>query len=155
MKKVRLLLVGRPRDREAIALHDRYARRIEQLGVRYESEWVPEVKPGGRYSDDHVREREAALLLDRLGRSEAVVALDRTGQMVSTEELARRLERFIGRGVTLLLGGPLGLHRRALERADWSWSLSALTLPHELARVWVAEQIYRALTLGRGLPYHK
>ena len=153
--KVRLLFVGRPRDREAGLLHDRYARRIEQLGLRYESEWVVEVKTGGRYSDEHVREREAVLLLDRLRRGEVVVSLDRSGRMVSSEELARRLERWIGPGLTLVLGGPLGLHRRVLERADWSWSMSALTLPHELARVWVAEQVYRSLTIFRGLPYHK
>ena len=155
MKKVRLLSVGRPRDKEAGTLHDRYARRIEQLGVRYESEWVGETKAGGRYSDEHVREREGAQLLDRLRRGETVVALDRGGQMVSSEDLARRLERWIGGGVTLLLGGPLGLHRNVIERAGWTWSLSSLTLPHELARVWVVEQVYRALTLSRGLPYHK
>lgn len=153
--KVRLLSVGRPRDREAGALHDRYARRIEQLGVRYEAEWVAEVKAGGRYSDEHVREREAVSLLERLRRGEVVVSLDRSGQMASSVELARRLEGWIGRGVTLILGGPLGLHRRIPERADWCWSLSALTLPHELARVWVAEQVYRALTIHKGLPYHK
>jgi len=153
--KVRLLSVGRPRDREAAALHDRYARRIEQMGARYESEWVVEIKAGGKYSDEHVRERESTLLIGRLRPSETVVALDREGEMISSEELARRLERAPGAGLTLVVGGPLGLHRRILERADWRWSLSALTLPHELARVCVAEQVYRALAIVKRVPYHK
>ena len=54
-----------------------------------------------------------------------------------------------------MIGGPLGLSEEFRERADVNWSLSELTLPHELARVVLAEQLYRALTLLRGIPYHK
>jgi len=153
--KIRLLSVGRPRDRDAIGLHDRYAQRLERLGVDYRTAWVKETRPDGRYTDEHVREREARALLERLGRDERVVVLDRRGRGFDSERLARVLERWARPSVTLVLGGPLGLGPGVVRRAETSWSLSRLTLPHELARVVVAEQLYRAVTLLRGLPYHK
>jgi 23S rRNA (pseudouridine1915-N3)-methyltransferase len=57
--------------------------------------------------------------------------------------------------VTLVIGGPTGLHEGLVERADGAWSLSRLTFPHELVRAIVAEQLYRAATLLRNIPYHK
>ena len=123
--------------------------------MHYESTWVPEVQPGGKYSDDHVREREAEQLRKRLDHRGNVIALDRRGTTLDSEGLSRRLLGWASPQGTLLLGGPLGLHRTLLDEVDERWSLSALTLPHELARVVAAEQIYRALTLIRGVPYHK
>ena len=153
--RIRSLVVGRPRDPEAATLHDRYASRLRRLGVSYETAWVPEVRAGGQFSDRHVREREARLLEERLGDREAVIALDDKGQQVSSEQLARRIGGFARREAAFVVGGPLGLDRSFLARADWVWSLSALTFPHELVRVILVEQLYRALMLARGLPYHK
>jgi 23S rRNA (pseudouridine1915-N3)-methyltransferase len=153
--RLRLLQVGRPRDPEAAALHDRYSGRIRRLGVAYESDWVPDVKPGGRFSNEHVREREARLLADKLGRDGTVVVLDRRGQSLSSKALSRRIEGWATPRATFVVGGPLGLPDAFLELADFRWSLSSLTLPHELVRVMLVEQLYRALTILRGLPYHK
>jgi len=155
--KLRLLLVGKPKDREIGRLHDRYAERIERMGTGFETVWVPEVTPGGKFSDDHVMEREARSLRERLDGSGggSVIALDRRGQMLSSPELAERLQRWASPRATFIIGGSLGLDPQLLAGVDWRWSLSALTLPHELTRVVVAEQLYRALTLIRGLPYHK
>ena len=153
--KVRLLCVGRPRDRRLIALHDDYAERIRRLGGRYETAWVPEVRAGTKYSDDHVREREGHALLEARESGSLLVALDRRGAMMTTEELASRIERWLTPRAEIVIGGPLGLHAGVLNAADHRWSLSPLTYPHELVRVIVAEQVYRALALVRGLPYHK
>lgn len=153
--RIRSLVVGRPRDAEAAALHDRYASRLRRLGVCYETTWVPEVRPGTQFSDRHVREREARLLEEKLGDRETVVALDGRGQEVSSEQLARRLGGWMRREAAFVVGGPLGLDRSLLARAEWVWSLSPLTFPHELVRVVLVEQLYRALTLLRGIPYHK
>jgi 23S rRNA (pseudouridine1915-N3)-methyltransferase len=116
---------------------------------------VAEVRPGGRYSDEHVRKREARLLLEALDGRGTVIALDPSGRALRSDELAGRLERWATPRADLVIGGPLGLHRDLLERADFRWSLSPLTFPHELARVIVAEQVYRGLTILRGLPYHR
>lgn len=152
---VHLLSVGRPRNRQTAALHDRYADRIRRLGVDYGSRWVAEVKAGARYSDAHVREREATNLRRALGPGGVLVALDRAGRELDTRALANRIDRWATRRVTFAIGGPLGLDPAFRDSADWVWSLSRLTFPHELVRVLVAEQLYRALTILRGLPYHK
>ncbi len=153
--KIRLLAVGKPRDAAAITLHDRYAERIRKLGVEYRTEFVPEIRAGGRYSDAHVREREGRLLTDKLTDRGTTIALDRRGRSLSSESLSERLQGWSTPVASFVIGGPLGLSDEFRDRADVSWSLSELTLPHELARVLLAEQLYRALTLLRGIPYHK
>jgi len=153
--RIRLLAVGTPGQRELAVLHDRYAERIRRFGVDYQALTVRETRAGGKYTDDHVRERESAALLERLDERGTLIALDPGGETLSSEELARRLEGWATPCATLLLGGPLGLHPTTRRRAGFRWSLSPLTFPHDLARVLVAEQIYRALTILRGVPYHK
>ncbi len=102
-------------------------------------------------------EEEADRLLAAAGRNVRLIALDVQGREVCTEELSRQLAtwRMDGRDVALLVGGPDGLAPRCLEKAEWCWSLSRLTLPHALVRVVVAEQVYRAWTLMTGHPYHR
>jgi len=156
--KFRLLSVGKPRAKDAIVLHDDYAGRLLKLGVIYETSHVPEVRAGGRFSDEHVKEREARSLLaqiDRLRSKGALIALHERGELFTSRQLAGALEGWSMPEATFVIGGPLGLHDRLLERCDRRWSLSPLTLPHELARVLVAEQLYRATTILRGIPYHK
>ena len=98
-------------------------------------------------------ERQLAALPAR-GR---VVALDERGKLHSTLELSQRLARWQqdGGDVGLLIGGADGLAPACKQRADETWSLSPLTLPHALVRVIVAEQLYRALMVLRGHPYHR
>lgn len=86
-----------------------------------------------------------------------VTALDPHGKEWSTAELARALRTWLqeGRDRALLVGGPDGLAPACLARADAHWSLSALTLPHGLVRVLVAEQLYRAWSMLNNHPYHR
>jgi 23S rRNA (pseudouridine1915-N3)-methyltransferase len=102
-------------------------------------------------------QREGADMLAALSRDDYVVALEITGKSMSTEQLSAWLAERLrdARPLALLIGGPDGLAPQCRERADHSWSLSALTLPHALVRVVVAEQIYRAMSLLAGHPYHR
>ena len=102
-------------------------------------------------------QREGAHMLAALRQDDYVVALEIAGKSMSTEQLSAWLAgRFReGRPVALLIGGPDGLSAQCRLRADQSWSLSALTLPHALVRVVVAEQLYRAMSLLAGHPYHR
>lgn len=85
------------------------------------------------------------------------VALDEHGSLISTMELARRVARWrdSGRDVAFIVGGADGLAEGVRRSADLVWSLSPLTLPHGLARVALAEQLYRAVSILRGHPYHR
>ncbi len=100
---------------------------------------------------------EGRRMLDALPDRQRVIALDVKGRGWSTEQLAQQLDtwRQDGRDVSLLVGGPDGLARGCLQRAEQNWSLSPLTLPHPLVRVLVAEQLYRAWSLNAGHPYHR
>lgn len=103
------------------------------------------------------RRIEAKRILDKIPERSLVVALDRTGTGWTSEALAGHLGRWRegGKPVALLIGGSTGLDEAALARADHRWSLGPLTLPHQLARLVVLEQWYRAWTILRGEPYHK
>ena len=153
--RIRLLCVGNPKEPLLVQLHDRYAERLAPLGVRYSTDWVSDVKPGARYSKEHALEREARLLLERVENNERIVALHVEGDLLTSRELAERLEHWASPRLTLIVGGPLGVHSSVLRRAERNWSLSPLTFPHELVRGIVVEQLYRAMTIRRGMPYHK
>jgi 23S rRNA (pseudouridine1915-N3)-methyltransferase len=103
------------------------------------------------------RDEDGRLMLAALPKDSLVIALDVQGQAWSTETLADKLQQWLGSGrdVALLVGGPDGLSQGCLERADYRWSLSALTYPHALVRVIVAEQLYRAWSISTGHPYHR
>jgi 23S rRNA (pseudouridine1915-N3)-methyltransferase len=118
-----------------------------------------EIKPEKRagQSADSIKAIEAARLLDKLPAGSRLVALDEHGREVSTRELADLLARWMadGRDVALVIGGADGLAPSLLDKADLKLALSRLTLPHALARVLLAEQLYRAVSLLNNHPYHR
>jgi 23S rRNA (pseudouridine1915-N3)-methyltransferase len=136
-------------------MFDDYAERVRRFGLTFESRFVPEVRPGGRFSDAHVREREARNLRAALPERCNVIALSPEGRAMTTDVFTRRLERWAQPLAAFVIGGPLGLDSAFRKTADTVLSLSPMTLPHELARVVIVEQIYRAVTILRGVPYHK
>jgi len=118
---------------------------------------VPAGNRGKGRSVQQARAEEGRQLLAALPRDCTVIALDERGSQWTTTALAARLRDWLGSGrdVALLVGGPDGLDDCCRERADHTWSLSALTFPHALVRVLLAEQLYRAWTLTTGHPYHR
>jgi len=157
MLKVKLLVVDRTRSpflREGEAFY------LERLEKYTQVDWI-EVKPvkiGKGRSLEEVKTKEGQALTHRLSPSDHVVALDRTGCLYDTEELAAWLGRLATQAsgwVSFVIGGPLGLSRELLEGARDVLSLSRLTLTHEMSRLVLLEQLYRSLTILRGEKYHK
>lgn len=101
--------------------------------------------------------QEGAAMLAAIPTRDAVIALEVGGRSLSTPQLAEQLRgwQMAGDNISLLVGGPDGLAAECLQRATQRWSLSALTLPHPLVRVLVAEQLYRAWTINSHHPYHR
>jgi 23S rRNA (pseudouridine1915-N3)-methyltransferase len=142
--KLRVVAVGTIKERATRTLIDDYARRIGRYTTFEEVEL------------DAGRPSQQTAALARATEGATAIALDVGGQVLSSRELARQLERHASHGkgvVAFLVGGADGLPRAVLDRADACWSLSALTLPHRLARLVLVEQLYRALTILRGEPY--
>jgi 23S rRNA (pseudouridine1915-N3)-methyltransferase len=153
--KILFLSVGKPKQPEATVLFEDYSSRIRRIGLEVESRWVKEASGDGRFTGDQLMEREAAALRSALPDRSRVIALDRSGDMMDSRQLASRIEGWTTPRGVFVIGGPLGLHSSFLAGADQLWSLSPLTFPHDLARAVVSEQVYRALTLVRRIPYHK
>ena len=150
----RLLAVGARQPRWIEDAFTDYVRRLPRgdvLGL----EPVPAAP--GDMAARRAREVEGAKLLDRIGARDRVVVLDVRGEALSTAAFVGKLEgwRMDGRKVTFVIGGANGLSEPVLARADFTWSLSPLTFPHGLARVLVAEQVYRAWAVLAGHPYHR
>jgi 23S rRNA (pseudouridine1915-N3)-methyltransferase len=151
--EIRLLAVGKLRPALRVAADD-YLRRLR----RYAEVTEVEVREAGTAPTvAEGRRQEGARLRERLLPGSHLVALDREGRGWSSEELARHLDRWrlASRSVTLLIGGSHGLEPALAADSDQRWSLGPITLPHQLARVVVTEQLYRAWTILRGEPYHK
>ena len=102
-------------------------------------------------------QKETDSLLSHVHPQDHVIALEVKGKNWSTEQLAQNLETWMmdGHNLVFLIGGPDGLGEPCRKRADQQWSLSALTLPHPIVRIVLAEQIYRAWTVTRNHPYHR
>lgn len=148
-----LIAVGklRPAFREAA---DEYVRRLRRFARLEERE----VREAGRAGNATAQRREETKrLAAAVPDSARVVALTRGGDGWSSSELARQMSRWRSesRPVALVIGGAEGIEEEFVRGADSRWSLGALTLPHELARVVVYEQLYRGFTILAGTPYHK
>jgi 23S rRNA (pseudouridine1915-N3)-methyltransferase len=121
------------------------------------------IRPEPRGSDSERRagvkrilDAEAKRIAAALPARCFTVVLDQRGRSYTTETLASRLAHWQGRGdVAFVIGGADGLAETLVQAADFRWSLSELTLPHALVRVILAEQLYRAVSIRRGLPYHR
>lgn len=118
---------------------------------------VPLARRGKGLDVEQAIRKESEALLARVKPTDHVVALEVEGRALSTEAMARRVDaiRMEGRNIVLMVGGPDGLGETCLKRADEQWSLSALTLPHPLVRIVVAEQVYRIWSVLNAHPYHR
>ena len=153
--KLSLVTVGKVRDRHLASCIVSYAKRLRSSA----SFRVTEVKEARGAATRALRqERESAALLAEVPRGAVTVALDERGVSWRSVELAERMERSAVRGRghwVFLLGGADGHTANLRETCDHVWSLSPLTFPHELCRLLVTEQLYRAVTIQRGEPYHR
>lgn len=150
-----VLSVGKPDRSRFGPLFDDYAARVKRFGVGVTARHVPETRAGGLYSAAHAREREGEAIRAALPQRGTVIALTPTGRTYDSEAFARALGRWAVPLATFLIGGPSGLAPSVLKAADRKLSLSPMTFPHDLVRVLLAEQIFRAVTLVRAVPYHK
>ena len=151
--RFRIIWVGKTRDARLRALIEDYAERLSHF-VRCE---VTEIKELGR-TDKTGIDKESRRISDALRAGSITVLLDPEGAEWTSHELAAQVKNWEGSGVkeiAFVIGGPNGLGPEITARADKRWSLSRLTLTHEMARVLLLEQLYRAFTIVHGLPYQK
>lgn len=153
---IRLLAVG---DRQPSWVDEAFAHYAE----RFPREWkfrldtIATVRRSKNDKSQQARLAESEQILARLAPQEQVVLLDERGKQFGSRSLADRLSEWQanGRDLCFVIGGPDGVSDACRQRADFTWSLSRLTLPHGLARIILVESLYRAWSLHSGHPYHR
>lgn len=154
--QIHLISVGNRMPKWIKEGFDEYAKRLPGECALKLVEIAPGHRGKGADISRTVRD-EGQRMLAAVPKGALVVALDVTGKSWSTEQLAEKLGEWMqgGQDLALLIGGPEGLWDQCLEKAHLRWSLSAMTFPHPLVRVILAEQIYRAWSLLNNHPYHR
>ena len=154
--KVKLISVGTKMPGWVQQGVEEYAKRIaSELGFTVCE--VPMAKRTKTANIEQCVQKEGDSILAALGKGDYLIALDVLGKQISTESLADRLAELKQEGlnISLIVGGPDGLSKECLSRANETWSLSKMAMPHPLVRIMVAEQLYRATTILKGHPYHR
>jgi len=157
MIHLRLVYVGKTAFPEMDQAIERYMDRLRHY-VSVQVHLVKAEKIGEKGRDETVRDREGERILKLVGDREMLVALDRQGSQLSSEGLAVYLDELAARGASKIwwaVGGPVGHSPKVLERADRILALSKMTFPHDLTRLILVEQLYRAFTILKGEPYHR
>ncbi|GAC14922.1 23S rRNA (pseudouridine(1915)-N(3))-methyltransferase RlmH [Aliiglaciecola lipolytica] len=118
---------------------------------------IPAGKRGKNADIKRILQKEGELTLNAVPKGNKIVTLEVTGKALTTPDLAQHLAawQMDGRDISLLIGGPEGLAPECIQASEQKWSLSALTLPHPLVRIIVAESLYRAWSVNANHPYHR
>ncbi len=158
MYRIHIVAVGKVKESYLSAGIREYRKRLAPF-ARVEIAEVKDEGGASRKADTAgILSLEGKRIRDKIAPGAHVIALHREGTVFSSEELSRYLAELAGRGhsrVVFLIGGSLGLEESLLRESDLTLSFSALTFPHQLFRLLLLEQLYRAFTLIKGHPYHK
>jgi 23S rRNA (pseudouridine1915-N3)-methyltransferase len=149
--RFRFVWIGKTKDKNWRALQEDYLKRLSYF-VKFE---ITELRDGAPHESI---EAESKRILENLNQSNFVCLLDVKGRASSSHELAETIEKWQNRGfreIAFVIGGANGVSSEVVEKADYSLSLSDLTLTHEMARVVLIEQLYRGFTIIKGFPYQK
>ncbi|WP_251358330.1 23S rRNA (pseudouridine(1915)-N(3))-methyltransferase RlmH [Kangiella sp. TOML190] len=154
--QLRLITVGQKMPAWVEAGYHEYAKRFPR-DFKLELVEVTAAKRSKNSDLEKIKQQEGKAILDKISSSDWVVALDVLGKSWSTPDLAKQIEHWQQHhpSIVLLVGGPEGLSSECLQRANQKWSLSALTFPHPLVRVVIAESLYRAWSVTVNHPYHR
>ena len=154
--KIEFWSIGKAHDASIKDAIEDYSKRI---GKYCTLKWqiIPAPKNAGMLSDNDLKRLEGKMILEWLEKDTVLVALDENGKQMNSASLAQFIIQKGNRSVkkiVFLIGGAFGLDESVLKRADFNWSLSPLTFPHQLVRLILAEQIYRAYTIINNEKYH-
>ena len=158
--KISILTVGKVKEKFYVQAIDEFVKRLSRYCKLEIIEVADEKTPDGASSvvEDAIREKEGQRLEKYIRDDAYVIALAIDGKMLSSEELSEKIDK-LGIGgeshIQFIIGGSLGMWPKLLERADFKLSFSKMTFPHQLMRVILLEQIYRAFRIAKNEPYHK
>lgn len=154
--KINIIAVGTKMPKWVTEGVDEYSKRLPSDFAIQVTE-IPLGQRGKNADLARAIQKEGELMLSAIGERDHVIALEVNGKPWSTEKLSEQASQWqmSGQNIALLVGGPDGLAQPCIDRANQSWSLSPLTLPHPVVRILLAEQLYRAWSILQNHPYHR
>ena len=153
--KIQLLITGKTNDPRLQSLIDDYQQRLKHY-IPFELVVLPDLKNAKSLTEEQIKVAEGEAILARLTPAMDVILLDEHGKEFRSIEFADYLQKKMssGRDLALVIGGPYGFSQAVYDRANGKLSLSQMTFSHQMIRIMAIEQIYRAMTILRGEPYH-
>ena len=154
--EVVLLAIGKTNLKFVDAGIKEYVGRFRRY-VTFRTEWLRDVKGAGQLAEVRQKELEGEVILAKLQPSDMVILLDERGKEFTSREFAVWMEKQMASGrkrIVFVIGGPYGFSQSVYDRADGKVSMSKMTFNHEMIRLFFVEQMYRAMTILRGEPYH-
>ena len=153
--KIQLFLTGKTTDPRLQSLIDDYQQRLKHY-IPFELVVIPDLKNAKALTEEQIKAAEGEAILARLTPAMDVILLDEHGREFRSIEFADYLQKKMssGRDLAFVIGGPYGFSQAVYDRANGKLSLSQMTFSHQMIRIMAIEQIYRAMTILRGEPYH-
>ena len=157
---ISIIAVGKMKEKPFRAMADEYLKRLSRFGKTEEIELpdLPEPTASSAAIEKQIKDKEGEAILAKIKPSDYVIALTIPGKQWDSPGLSRHLDELMDRGqssMVFVIGGSLGLSDAVIARANEQLSMSKMTFPHQLARVMLLEQLYRAMKIRAGERYHK
>ena len=157
---IAIIAVGKMKEKPFRAMADEYLKRLSRFGKTEEIELpdLPEPTASSAAIEKQIKDKEGEMILAKIKPTDYVIALTIPGKQWDSPGLSRHMEELMDRGqssMVFVIGGSLGLSDAVIARANEQLSMSKMTFPHQLARVMLLEQLYRAMKIRAGERYHK
>lgn len=153
---IKLLAIGKTDNNELQKLIDDYQKRLG-FYIKFEFETIPDIKNSKNLTEDQQKLKEGELILSKLNASDVLILLDENGRQMDSISFSNYLQKYMNSGIKQLvfvIGGPYGFSEDIYGKSQGKLSLSKMTFSHQMVRLFVIEQLYRAFTILRNEPYH-
>ena len=154
---IKLTVIGKTEEKYLIEAVENYIKRLKHY-VNFEIIYLPDIKGAKSLSPSEIKEKEADILLKQISKYDKNILFDEKGKLFSSKEFATHLQKQMNQGIknlNFIVGGAYGFSPRIYQEVQEKISISPMTLSHQMIRLLIVEQIYRANTILNNEPYHK
>lgn len=154
--KIKLMAIGKTDDKNLQTLIETYQNRLKHY-INFELELIPDIKNVKNLSEVQQKEKEGELIFSKLATTDVLILLDEKGKEYRSLDFSEFLQKKMNAGIkqmVLVIGGPYGFSETVYKKAKGKISLSKMTFSHQMIRLFVVEQLYRAFTILKNEPYH-
>ena len=153
---IKLLCIGKTDNKQLQVLIDEYSRRLNHY-IKFSLEIIPDIKNAKNLSEAQQKEKEGALILNKISAQDHLILLDENGKTYNSIAFSQFLQKKMNGGyktLVLVIGGPYGFSETIYQKAQGKLALSQMTFSHQMVRLFITEQLYRGYTILKGEPYH-